>query len=259
MNISTIPTLLDVVSLQTLPDSLISFATRAVRIIDILTSLSFNEFNTHDGIQTVVRRLVFEIGKCREFIEQNPQPNNRRFVCHHHRSALIKSLLNFLKRTVVDSIYINHSRRIMEGELPAALMHIFKLPAFYGSSLIHCALELTTVFIYQEPAQLNLIHDSKLSDTIIELFSNKRFPISREIVLSLPNICSALCLNERGLVIFNEHKPLNQIFRIIFSSGFIQVLRKRKNELGMSLLIFCVYNNVVIFSECWWPIGDSLR
>lgn len=87
------------------------------------------------------------------------------------------------------------------------------------------------MFIYQEPAQLNLIHDSKLSQTIIELFSSKHFPISREIVLSLPNVCSALCLNERGLVIFNEFKPLNQIFRIIFSSGFIQVLRKRKNEL----------------------------
>jgi hypothetical protein len=92
-------------------------------------------------------------------------------------------------------------------------------------------LELTTVFIYQEPAQLNLIHDSKLSNTILELFSSKNFPISREIVLSLPNVCSAVCLNERGLVIFNEYKPLNQIFRIIFSSGFIQVLRKRKNEL----------------------------
>jgi hypothetical protein len=111
VNISTIPTLLDVVSLTRLPDSLISFATRAVRIIDILTSISFNEFNAHDGIQTVVRRLCYEISKCREFVEQNEQPADRRFVCHHHRSALIKSLLNFLKRAVVDSIYINHSRR----------------------------------------------------------------------------------------------------------------------------------------------------
>lgn len=54
--------------------------------------------------------------------------------------------------------------------------------------------------------------------------------MSREIVLSLPNICSALCLNEHGLIIFNEHKPLTQIFRIIFSSSFMQVIRKRKND-----------------------------
>lgn len=122
VNISTIPTLLDVVSLTTLPDTLISFATRAVRIIDILTSLSFNEFNTHDGIQTVVRRLVFEISKCSEFVEQNQQPEDRRFVCHHHRSALIKSLLNFLKRAVVDSIYINHSRR---SKFTSAKLNVF--------------------------------------------------------------------------------------------------------------------------------------
>jgi hypothetical protein len=111
VNISTIPSLLDVVSLTSLPDSLISFATRSVRIIDILTSLSYNEFNSHDGIQTVVKRLVFEVNKCREFVEQNAQSTERHFVCHHHRSALIKSLLNFLKRAVVDSSYINHSRR----------------------------------------------------------------------------------------------------------------------------------------------------
>jgi hypothetical protein len=92
-------------------------------------------------------------------------------------------------------------------------------------------LELTTVFIYQEPAQLNTIQDSGVSKAIIKLFFSRHFPLSREIVLSLPNICSSLCLNERGLVIFNEQKPLTQIFRIIFSSGFIQVLRKRKNEL----------------------------
>lgn len=117
-----------------------------MRIIDILTALSFNEFNTNDGIQTVLRRLVFEISKCREFIDQNQQPEDRRFVCHHHRSALIKSLLNFLKRTVVDSIYINHSRRIMEGELPTALMHIFQTPQYYGSSLVHCGKSKSFIF-----------------------------------------------------------------------------------------------------------------
>jgi hypothetical protein len=87
------------------------------------------------------------------------------------------------------------------------------------------------VFIYQEPAQLNTIQDSGVSKAIIKLFFSPHFPLSREIVLSLPNICSALCLNERGLGIFNDQKPLTQIFQIIFSSGFIQVLRKRKNEL----------------------------
>jgi hypothetical protein len=120
----------------------------------------------------------------------------------------------------------------MEGDLPKALVHIIKTPQYYGASLVHCALELTTVFIYQEPAQLNSMQDSGVSLAIIDLFFSENFPISREIVIQLPNICSALCLNERGLGIFNDRKPLERIFKIIFSSGFVQVLRKRKTELS---------------------------
>ncbi|KAI6200655.1 HECT-type E3 ubiquitin transferase [Aphelenchoides besseyi] len=232
VSISTVPTLLEVVSLNQLPDSLISFATRAVRIIDILTHIDLNEFISHDGITIVVSRLIFEVEKCREFIEENEQPANRRFVIHHHRSALIKSLLNFLKRAIADPINATHARRIMEGDLPKALTHILKTPQYYGSSLMHCAVELTTMFIYQEPAQLNMLQDRGLSHAILDLLNHDHFPISREIVTSLPTTCSALCLNDRGLKIFNEYKPMEQIFRIIFSSAFMQVLRKRKNELN---------------------------
>ncbi|KAI6187396.1 BMA-EEL-1, isoform k [Aphelenchoides besseyi] len=229
VSISTVPTLLEVVSLNQLPDSLISFATRAVRIIDILTHIDLNEFISHDGITIVVSRLIFEVEKCREFIEENEQPANRRFVIHHHRSALIKSLLNFLKRAIADPINATHARR---SDLPKALTHILKTPQYYGSSLMHCAVELTTMFIYQEPAQLNMLQDRGLSHAILDLLNHDHFPISREIVTSLPTTCSALCLNDRGLKIFNEYKPMEQIFRIIFSSAFMQVLRKRKNELN---------------------------
>ncbi|KAI6198292.1 HECT-type E3 ubiquitin transferase [Aphelenchoides fujianensis] len=157
VSISTVPTLLEVVNLRQLPDSLISFATRAVRIIDILTHIDLNEFITHDGIT---------------------------------------SLLNFLKRTVADPDNATNARRIME---------------------VHCAVELTTMFIYQEPSQLNQLQDRGLCHAILDLLSHEYFPISREIVTSLPTTCSALCLNERGLKIFNEYKP---------SCG------KRKNELN---------------------------
>lgn len=57
-------------------------------------------------------------------MEKNEEIAGRRFVCHHHRSALIKSLLNFLKRAIVDSGYINHSRRIMDGDYVIMRMSI---------------------------------------------------------------------------------------------------------------------------------------
>lgn len=147
---SIIPTLLEVVELTSLPDCHLSFSTRAVRIIDILTSINFGDFNTHGGILVIVRRLVHEVKKCEPFIKSREAgQNGRRFVIHHYRSALIKSLLNFLKRAVVDSTYGNHVRGsrflcvrssslVMEGDLPEALATVIRNPQFFGSSLLYC-------------------------------------------------------------------------------------------------------------------------
>ena len=71
-------------------------------------------------------------------------------LCNQQRSALMKSLLNFLKRTVGDANLAAQVRRIMESNLPESLIHIAQFPQYYGSSLLHCALMVVTQFIYQE-------------------------------------------------------------------------------------------------------------
>lgn len=75
---------------------------------------------------------------------------NKPILCNQQRSALMKSLLNFLKRAVLDFNLIIHIRRMMGAELSNALKHIMENPKYYGSSLLHCAIALVTSFIYQE-------------------------------------------------------------------------------------------------------------
>uniref|UniRef100_A0A915E7Q5 UBA domain-containing protein n=1 Tax=Ditylenchus dipsaci TaxID=166011 RepID=A0A915E7Q5_9BILA len=205
---SMIGALLGVVKFCSFPDSQISFVTRAVRIIDILTGIDVTEFNTNDGMSAIVDRFSHEVEVCKKQIAST-----------------------FSERAVVDTNYATQVRRIMEGDLPTAIVHIVENPQYYGSSLLHCAIHLTTSFIYQEPAQLTFLQDKGLTDALLQSLFNEKFPISRDIVTGLPNICSALCLNERGLKAFNERNPLERIFRIIFSTKFVSSLRKRKTEI----------------------------
>jgi hypothetical protein len=72
------------------------------------------------------------------------------FLCKQQRSALMKSLLNFLKRAVLDVNLAPQMRRIMDTDLPLALVHIIQNPQYYGSSLLQCSLLLITNFIYRE-------------------------------------------------------------------------------------------------------------
>lgn len=56
--ISLVNSLLGMVKSCNLPDSQISFVTRAVRIIDILTGIDVTEFNNNDGINCILDRFV---------------------------------------------------------------------------------------------------------------------------------------------------------------------------------------------------------
>uniref|UniRef100_A0A183BXQ5 DUF913 domain-containing protein n=1 Tax=Globodera pallida TaxID=36090 RepID=A0A183BXQ5_GLOPA len=135
---------------------------------------------------------------------------------------MIKLLLNLLKRSVLD-VNLVHIRQVMETELPSLLIQIFGKPDYYGQSVMLCAITLTTTFISEEPAQLATLQDL--------------FPTSRELVFALPNVCSALCLNERGLNDLKEFgetmmKPLRKMFRFIFLSEFLLSMRRRETEMG---------------------------
>lgn len=58
----------------------------------------------------------------------------------------MKSILNFLKRAIVDANYAIHIRRIMESELPESITHIVQNFQYYGSSLLHCGSSILFVF-----------------------------------------------------------------------------------------------------------------
>lgn len=83
---------------------------------------------------------------------------------------------------------------------------------------------------------MTILQDKGLTDALQKALFNDKFPATRDIVINLPNICSALCLNERGLKALSEKLPFERIFHIIFSTKFISAMRKRKGEIGKLLM-----------------------
>jgi hypothetical protein len=49
---------MSVVKTYTLPENYISYVTRAVRIVDILTGMDVTEFNSNDGTDAIVQRFT---------------------------------------------------------------------------------------------------------------------------------------------------------------------------------------------------------
>ncbi|CAF4114676.1 unnamed protein product, partial [Rotaria magnacalcarata] len=288
VNCGIMQSLIKVVNYYDESQDFIMFVTRAVRVIDLITSLDITSFQTNNGLQAFINRLEHEITQCRkeqpfiiripkrsqgtptinldshppvspsaqsdisgehpilpattmhlskdmdtselldeqhELMPSSPIPG---LSCYHQRAALLKSILNYLKRAFTEPTMADTTRHIMDASLPNSLKHIISNAEYYGPSLFHLATDVVTSFIFQEPSQLSSLQDNGLTDVLMHALLKKDVPAARDVLASLPNIFSALCLNTRGLENFMEYKPFDKLFCVLLSPEYLPAMRRRR-------------------------------
>lgn len=146
------------------------------------------------------------------------------------RAALLKSMLNFLKKAIQDAAFSESIRRVMESSLPLSLRHIISNAEYYGPSLFLLATDVVTVYVFQEPSLLYSLQDSGLTDVVLQALLKKDVPPTREVLGSLPNVFSALCMNSRGLAAFVQYKPFDRLFEVLLSPVYLQAMRRRRSS-----------------------------
>lgn len=267
----------------------ITFVTRAVRVIDLITNLDMQSFQTNYGLNTFIKRLHMEVNLCRKEQAYEIRPNIENVVAEHvnddkqenntdeamdtgsqygdddicmtsaqamtasttsigkatndnclltgsgrtclpQRAALLKSMLNFLKKAIQDIAFSDSIRHIMEGTLPESLKHIISNSEYYGPSLFLLATDVVTVYVFQEPSLLSSLQDNGLTDVVLQALLKKDVPATREVLGSLPNVFSALCLNTRGLESFTKYNPFDKLFRVFISPVYLSAMRRRRSS-----------------------------
>eukprot|EP00095_Tigriopus_kingsejongensis_P000123 maker-scaffold450_size166944-snap-gene-0.20 protein:Tk00123 transcript:maker-scaffold450_size166944-snap-gene-0.20-mRNA-1 annotation:"hypothetical protein DAPPUDRAFT_313219" len=275
----------------------ITFVTRAVRVIDLITNLDMQSFQTHAGMTCFINRLELEVEHCRqqqpyeirlasarrdslaealeqqqaeeeaaaaaaacEDVEGEMSPQNTSMEleldpravpstskalepttnyptapvpgvsCLPQRSALLKSMLNFLKKAIQDPAFSDSIRHVMDGPLPNSLKHIISNAEYYGASLFLLATDVVTAYVFQEPSLLSSLQDKGLTDVVLHALLVKDVPATREVLGSLPNVFSALCLNTRGLNAFVECKPFERLFKVLLSPDYLPAMRRRRSS-----------------------------
>jgi E3 ubiquitin-protein ligase HUWE1 len=59
-----------------------------------------------------------------------------------------------------------------------------------------------------------VVQDKGLTDVVLHALLVKEVPATREVLASLPNVFSALCLNTRGLEAFVACRPFERLFQV---------------------------------------------
>ena len=105
--------------------------------------------------------------------------------CHPQRAAVLKSILNFLKKAIQDAAFSDSIRHLMDGSLPKSLKHIISNAEYYGPSLFMLATELVIVYVYQEPSLLSSLQENGLTDVIMHALLTKDIPATKGAFCSL--------------------------------------------------------------------------
>uniref|UniRef100_A0A8C1W517 HECT-type E3 ubiquitin transferase n=1 Tax=Cyprinus carpio TaxID=7962 RepID=A0A8C1W517_CYPCA len=224
----------------------ITFVTRAVRVVDLITNLDMAAFQSHGGLSIFICRLEHEVDLSRKecpFVikpkiqrpstateTEDMDTDMDRVQCIPQRAALLKSMLNFLKKAIQDPAFSDGIRHVMDGSLPTSLKHIISNAEYYGPSLFLLATEVVTVFVFQEPSLLSSLQDNGLTDVMLHALLIKDVPATREVLGSLPNVFSALCLNARGLHSFVQCQPFERLFKVLLSPDYLPAMRRRRSS-----------------------------
>ncbi|CAK9823562.1 E3 ubiquitin-protein ligase HUWE1, partial [Anthophora retusa] len=268
----------------------LTFVTRAVRVIDLITNIDMQGFQAHGGLASFINRLDMEVNVCRKeqpfeiepmhyqdntqvtrersmdrdenstssraYDEREESSNPMEFsedenmsskadekpeqmpdysavktgkTCLPQRVTLLKALLNFIKKIIQDPTFSDSIRHVMEGTLPSSLRHIISNSEYYGPSLFLIATDVVTVYVFQEPSLLSSLQDNGLTDLVLHALLIKEIPASKEVLGSLPNVFSALCLNQRGLESFVKRRPFERLFKVLLSPIYLPAMKRRRS------------------------------
>ncbi|XP_065829189.1 E3 ubiquitin-protein ligase HUWE1-like [Oscarella lobularis] len=288
-----VETLLQVIAWRQTEQSHITFVTRAVRIIDLITNFEMGALQTQNGLSSLIKRLDFEVNQCRlvcpfelpsqargigeedsgrnkeketamDLVEEaeeqsseargndetgasqmeidvdRPGPSTGAVPvinkekkdcvqCQPQRAALIKSILNFLKKAIPDTAFADSIRSIMDSSLPTSLKHIISNSEYYGPPLYHLATDVVTVYVFHEPSLLSPLQDTGLTGVMLNSLILKDIPATKDVLGSLPNMLSALCLNQRGLDAFVNCHPFKRLFKVMLSPEYLPAMKRRRN------------------------------
>lgn len=74
-------------------------------------------------------------------------------------------------------------------------------------------------------------------------------PATREVLGSLPNVFSALCLNARGLHSFVQCQPFERLFKVLLSPDYLPAMRRRRSSDPLGEFPGCAVSRILFWNK----------
>ncbi|KAL0090801.1 hypothetical protein F4703DRAFT_1835177, partial [Phycomyces blakesleeanus] len=108
-----------------------------------------------------------------------------------------------------------------DSSVPTTLLEIIENPKVFGNSVFALAINVHTTLIHNEPTSLPILQEANLPQAFLKTITKYENPNS-EVLIAAVNAFGALCLNEKGLEMFNEANPLPHFFDLITRPDYVR-------------------------------------
>lgn len=207
---SLIDVLLEIIKTSFEQDQ-ITFATRSVRILDVLNNFNNTVFN-RTMIYVLSDRFIHEI-----YVSINETTDNS--FCPVYRLALLKSILNSLtsavKKQSSKQYIVNNITGLVCNQLRDFLIFIFNNINYFSGLLYILAIELFMCLVHRDPSVLSQLQECGITLIILKKITSPEVICHREIKTIWPIFLRDFSINTHGLEEVQSVKPFNVLSHFI--------------------------------------------
>lgn len=186
---------------------------------------SINEFIANDGFKKLIETIGYEV----TFALENPNfgggPPKESLVFYNisfRQANYIRSLMKLVSH-LIQSESGDRLRNLFDSPLLQSFNNILLNPNVFGPLILSATIDSVFYIIHNEPTAFSILNEAKVIDTILDNFESLFLP-SSDLLMSLPEVLGAICLNNDGLKKVVDLKAIPKYFKAFFNLSYAKEL-----------------------------------
>ncbi|KAG7664643.1 TOM1 [[Candida] subhashii] len=179
---------------------------------------SLDDFVANDGFNSLIDTIRYEV----DFALENPDYGGgapKDAIVHYtisfRQANYIRNLM-ILVSDIIQSDVGDRLRNLFDSPLLASFNKILQNPSIFGPLILASTIDSVFYIIHNEPTAFSILNEAKVIDTILENYEHLFLP-SSTLLVSLPEVLSAICLNNAGLRKVKEKGTISTYFKSFYN------------------------------------------
>lgn len=178
---------------------------------------SFTDFVSNDGFNKLINTVNYEV----DFALENPGFGGgppKTAVTYYsitlRQSNYIRNLLKLVAH-LIQSESGDILRNLFDSSILQSFNKIILNPKVFGPAILSATVDAVFYIIHNEPTAFSILNEANVIDTILDNYDNLFIP-SSDLLVSLPEVLGAICLNKEGLDKIIKQETISKYFKSFY-------------------------------------------